>query len=132
MLPLDFETDREMLDAALGVIGLVEPPDAKLLWIRDTLALEELECSAAYLDEVRQRPETGNPHAAAGAAAGRRGQPADDVRGTLVGRIFNPSRNQGADYKSALQSRAGRVLMLQNWASLPAAVLPYCLLFFPP
>ena len=27
---LDYETDREMLDAALGTIGLAEPPDAKL------------------------------------------------------------------------------------------------------
>ena len=33
-----------------------EPRKARLLWIRDTLALAELECSAAYLDEARQRP----------------------------------------------------------------------------
>ena len=57
MLPLDYETDREMLDAALSTIGLVEPPDAKLLWIKNTLALEELECSAAYLDEARERQD---------------------------------------------------------------------------
>ena len=55
MLPLDYETDREILDHALGTIGLVDPPDAKLLWIKNTLAIEELECSAAYLDEARQR-----------------------------------------------------------------------------
>ena len=30
MLPLDYATDREMLDAALPTIGLAEPPDAKL------------------------------------------------------------------------------------------------------
>ena len=51
MPPLDYETDREMLTAALGTIGLTEPADAKLLWIADTLHLAEVECSAAYLAE---------------------------------------------------------------------------------
>ena len=57
MTPLDYATDREMLAAALGTIGLAEPPDAKLLWIADTLHLGEVECSAAYLDEARQRSD---------------------------------------------------------------------------
>jgi hypothetical protein len=55
MTPLDYPSDREMLAAALGTIGLVEPPDAKLLWIADTLHLGEVECAAAYLDEARRR-----------------------------------------------------------------------------
>jgi len=55
MPPLDYETDRQMLDAALGTIGLTEPPQARLLWIANTLQLSEVECSAAYLDEARQR-----------------------------------------------------------------------------
>jgi hypothetical protein len=55
MAPLDYETDREMLEVALGTIGLTAPPDAKLLWISDTLHLTELECSAAYLDAARGR-----------------------------------------------------------------------------
>ena len=29
MMPVDFETDREILDAALPTIGLTEPPDAQ-------------------------------------------------------------------------------------------------------
>ena len=57
MTPLDYETDREMLAAALGTIGLTEPPEAKLLWIADTLHLAEVECSAAYLAEARQRSD---------------------------------------------------------------------------
>jgi hypothetical protein len=57
MTPLDYETDREILDAALPLIGLTEPRDAKLLWIRNTLQVAELGCSAAYLDEVRQRKD---------------------------------------------------------------------------
>ncbi len=57
MTPLDYATDREMLQAALGTIGLVEPPHARLLWIADTLDLAELECSAAYLEAARGRSD---------------------------------------------------------------------------
>ncbi len=57
MPPLDYETDREILDVALGMVGLVEPPEAKVLWIRNTLELAEVECSAAYLEEARRRED---------------------------------------------------------------------------
>ncbi len=55
MTPLDYETDRGMLQAALGTVGLVEPQHARLLWIADTLDLAEVECSAAYLEAARGR-----------------------------------------------------------------------------
>lgn len=57
MTPLDYETDREILDAALPLIGLTEPRDAKLVWIRNTLHVAEVACSAAYLAEARQRAD---------------------------------------------------------------------------
>jgi hypothetical protein len=57
MTPLDYETDREMLQAALGTVGLVEPRHARLLWIADTLNLAEVECSAAYWEEARGRSD---------------------------------------------------------------------------
>jgi hypothetical protein len=57
MTPLDYETDREMLQAALGTVGLVEPQQARLLWIADTLDLAEVECSAAYLESARGRSD---------------------------------------------------------------------------
>lgn len=57
MLPLDYETDREILDLALGTIGLADPPDARLLWIKNTLELTELECSTAYQEEARRRED---------------------------------------------------------------------------
>jgi hypothetical protein len=57
LLPLDYPTDREILDLALSTVGLVDPPQAKLLWIRNTLELAELACSAAYLDEARRRDD---------------------------------------------------------------------------
>ena len=57
MPPLDFQSDRDMLHAALGTIGLVEPSNAKLIWIADTLHLDEVECSTAYLDEAQRRDD---------------------------------------------------------------------------
>ena len=57
MRPLDYETDRQMIEAALGTVGLSEPAAARVLWIPDTLHLTELECSAAYLEEVEQRED---------------------------------------------------------------------------
>ncbi len=57
MIPLDYPTDRQMLQAALSTIGLAPPSQAKLLWIADTLHLTELECSEAYLEQARQRKD---------------------------------------------------------------------------
>ncbi|MHB1037992.1 MAG: nickel pincer cofactor-dependent isomerase, group 22 [Pirellulales bacterium] len=57
MAPIDFPTDRAILDAALPTIGLAEPPDAKILWIKNTLKLAEVECSTAYLKEARTRTD---------------------------------------------------------------------------
>ena len=45
MLPLDYPTDREILDDALPTIGLTDPPDARLMWIHNTLEVAEVECS---------------------------------------------------------------------------------------
>jgi hypothetical protein len=57
MIPPHYDTDREVLAIAFGTIGLVEPPHAKLLWIRNTLDLAEVECSEAYLEKARQRSD---------------------------------------------------------------------------
>ncbi len=57
MAPLDYETDREILDVALRAVGLVEPPEARILWIRNTLELSEVECSVAYLEEAGRRDD---------------------------------------------------------------------------
>ena len=57
MLPLDYPTDRECLDAALPTIGLTEPPEAKLMWAHNTLDVAEVECSVAYLNEARERSD---------------------------------------------------------------------------
>jgi hypothetical protein len=57
MLPLDYPSDRAAIEAALPTVGLVEPEAARMLWIRNTLELGEVECSAAYLDEARKRAD---------------------------------------------------------------------------
>jgi hypothetical protein len=56
-VPPHFETDRETLEVALGTIGLVEPARAKLLWIRNTLDVAEVECSEAFLEAARGRAD---------------------------------------------------------------------------
>ncbi|MBX7164792.1 MAG: nickel-dependent lactate racemase [Pirellulales bacterium] len=57
MLPVHYDTEREMLLQALSTVGLVEPPQARVLWARNTLHLGEVECSTAYLDEARSRAD---------------------------------------------------------------------------
>lgn len=57
MLPIAFDTDREVVTAALQTIGLVEPPDSRVMHIQDTLHLAECYVSAAYADEIATRPD---------------------------------------------------------------------------
>ena len=56
-MPLILETDREILDAALPTLGMTDAPDAKVLWIRNTLDLLEVECSRAFLAEAESRDD---------------------------------------------------------------------------
>jgi Lactate racemase N-terminal domain len=56
-VPIDYETDREILDTALSLIGLTPREAAKIVWIRNTAALHEMECSEAYLEEAKHRQE---------------------------------------------------------------------------
>ncbi|MGE0610132.1 MAG: lactate racemase domain-containing protein, partial [Pirellulales bacterium] len=57
MLPVYYETEREVYDTALQSIGLTPPPRAKVQWIRDTLHVAEVECSAAYWEDAQQRSD---------------------------------------------------------------------------
>jgi hypothetical protein len=57
MIPIHFRTDREVLSHALSTIGLTPPDQAELMWIRNTLDLEELECSAAYWSQTMTRTD---------------------------------------------------------------------------
>lgn len=57
MLPIAFETDREVIGAALSTIGLTEPPDAKVIQISDTLHLGECLVSERFAPQFAERPE---------------------------------------------------------------------------
>ena len=57
MLPIAFDTDRGVIEAALPTLGLVEPVHAKVVQIANTLHLGEVLVSEAYLLEISQRPD---------------------------------------------------------------------------
>lgn len=48
MIPIDFPNDREALEVACRLAGFVPPDQVTAMWIRDTLSLEEIECSEAF------------------------------------------------------------------------------------
>ena len=64
-VPVHFDTDREVLDAALAILGTRAAPEARVVRIRHTLALEDIEASEACLGEP---PLPGATFKAAGAA----------------------------------------------------------------
>jgi len=57
MTPVHFASDRELLERVLPQIGLTEPENAKVLWIRNTLELAEVECSSSFLQETSGRED---------------------------------------------------------------------------
>jgi hypothetical protein len=56
MMPLAFESDRDAVESALGSIGSIEPEQARVIRIRNTLMLSEIECSEAFLPEIEKSP----------------------------------------------------------------------------
>src|SRR5213083_361078 len=54
-LPLTFESDREAVDSALGCIGLTAPEQARVIRIKNTLVIGEIECSEVYLPDITKR-----------------------------------------------------------------------------
>ncbi len=75
-LPVHFETDRECLDAALAIIGTRQASEARILRIRNTLVLDEVEVSEPCLAEPS--PQT------AFEVVGRAGPLAFDEAGNLA------------------------------------------------
>jgi len=56
-IPIYFETDREAISVTLNSLGLIQPERSRVIRIRNTLQLDEVEVSEAYLDELLQRPD---------------------------------------------------------------------------
>ncbi len=57
MLPVWFDTEREILDAALSTVGLTPPEKARVMWIRNTLQVAEVECSERYWPQAQERDD---------------------------------------------------------------------------
>jgi hypothetical protein len=56
-VPATYDTDREAIETALSCIGLAPPEHARVIRIRNTLMLGEIEVSEAYLLEVAKRSD---------------------------------------------------------------------------
>jgi len=54
-IPINFETDQEAMSVVLGSMGLIQPERCRVVRIRNTLQLDEVEVSEAYKDELLQR-----------------------------------------------------------------------------
>jgi hypothetical protein len=54
-VPATYETDREAIETALSCIGLTKAEDARVIRIKNTLMLGEIEVSEAYLADVAKR-----------------------------------------------------------------------------
>ncbi len=56
MIPVNFVTDREVVNTALKTLGLTEPEDARVVQIRNTLLLEEMLVSESCLPQLKDNP----------------------------------------------------------------------------
>jgi hypothetical protein len=56
-VPVHFDTDREVLDAALAIIGTRQASEARVMRIRNTLTLDEVEVSEPCLAEPAPQTE---------------------------------------------------------------------------
>jgi ribosomal protein L30/L7E len=56
-IPPYFDSDREAVDVALSTIGMIEPESAKMIRIRNTRDLGEVDVSEAYLPLIKKRKD---------------------------------------------------------------------------
>lgn len=54
-IPIYYDTDRKVLDAALRTVGLVEPQNARVVRIHNTLQVGEVLVSEAHLPQIHKR-----------------------------------------------------------------------------
>ena len=56
-IPMYVESDREAIEIALGSFGLVSPQKCKIVRIKNTLELENIEVSEIYAEELAKRTD---------------------------------------------------------------------------
>jgi hypothetical protein len=55
MIPIAFDTDREAVDTALATAGVMDPREARVVWIKNTLEIAEMEVSETFIPEMEGR-----------------------------------------------------------------------------
>jgi hypothetical protein len=55
-IPLSCATDQEAIETAISTSGVKAVEDCRLVWIRNTLKLDQLIASEAYLEEIQSKP----------------------------------------------------------------------------
>jgi len=56
-VPMHFETDQEAIKVGLGSVGLTPPEKSKIVRIKNTLLVDEVEVSEAYGEELKKRSD---------------------------------------------------------------------------
>jgi hypothetical protein len=56
-VPMFFETDQECIQVALGSVGLTPPENSRIVRIKNTLHVDEVEVSSAYAEELKTRSD---------------------------------------------------------------------------
>jgi len=56
-IPMYVKSDRDAIEIALGSVGLISPNKNKIVRIKNTLALEIVEVSEIYAEELQKRPD---------------------------------------------------------------------------
>ncbi len=56
-VPMHFENDQQAIKVALGSIGLTPPEKSKIVRIKNTLQVDEIEVSEVYGEELRNRSD---------------------------------------------------------------------------
>lgn len=55
-IPITMDSDREAIAAALTICGPVNPGNARIVWIKNTLELEQFYISEALIPEITDKP----------------------------------------------------------------------------
>jgi hypothetical protein len=56
-VPMHFETDQEVMKVGLGSVGLTPPEKSKIVRIKNTLLVDEVEVSEVYGEELEKRSD---------------------------------------------------------------------------
>ncbi len=57
MVPIHYPNDRSALEVACQLAGYVPVEKVTAMWIRDTLSLDEIECSEVFYDQAQHHPQ---------------------------------------------------------------------------